>query len=186
MLAISLSLPSPFLRFRLTREAAVNFRSQFRSYTFGPGSRMSSGNGSIPPGERTSLLPGSSSSYSGLAPHEQTQHLHHHHHPKDDRIWVRWPVHVVRLTWFTLVRDYVNLLLVFVPLGILAGALHWDSTAVFVLNFFAIIPLASLLSFATEELSATMGQALGGLMNATFGNAVELIVRIDLCDPIER
>src|SRR5699024_8703938 len=37
---------------------------------------------------------------------------------------------------------------------------------------------ASLLSFATEELSATMGQALGGLMNATFGNAVELIVSI--------
>lgn len=158
--------------------SAVNFRSQFRSYTFGPGSRMSSGNGSIQPGERTSLLPGSASSYSGLAPHEQSQHLHHHHHPKDDRIWVRWPVHVVRLTWLTLVRDYVNLLLVFVPLGIVAGALHWDSTAVFILNFLAIIPLASLLSFATEELSATMGQALGGLMNATFGNAVELIVSI--------
>jgi calcium/proton exchanger cax len=57
-----------------------------------------------------------------------------------------------------------------------AGFLHWNSTAIFVLNFFAIIPLASLLSFATEELAGTMGQALGGLMNATFGNAVELIV----------
>ncbi|KAJ5579274.1 hypothetical protein N7450_008141 [Penicillium hetheringtonii] len=85
---------------------------------------------------------------------------------------------VVRLTWLTLVRDYVNLLLVFVPLGILAGVLNWGSTAIFVLNFFAIIPLASLLSFATEELAGTMGQALGGLMNATFGNAVELIVSI--------
>lgn len=73
-------------------------------------------------------------------------------------------------------RDYLNLLLVFVPLGIVAGELHWEATAVFGLNFVAIIPLASLLSFATEELAATMGQTLGGLMNATFGNAVELIV----------
>jgi Ca2+:H+ antiporter len=63
-------------------------------------------------------------------------------------------------------------------LGILAGALHWSPTAVFVLNFVAIIPLAALLSFATEELSAILGQTLGGLLNATFGNAVELIVSI--------
>jgi Ca2+:H+ antiporter len=80
------------------------------------------------------------------------------------------------LTWSTLARDYVNLLLIFVPLGIVAGALKWSPTAIFTLNFFAIIPLASLLSFATEELAAVMGQAMGGLLNATFGNAVELIV----------
>ncbi|KAJ5403486.1 hypothetical protein N7509_003357 [Penicillium cosmopolitanum] len=114
----------------------------------------------------------------GYSPHHAQDHGHHHHHPNDSRAWVRWPQHVVRLTWYTLVRDYVNLLLVFVPLGMVAGALHWNSTAIFVLNFFAIIPLASLLSFATEELAGTMGQALGGLMNATFGNAVELIVSI--------
>jgi calcium/proton exchanger cax len=54
----------------------------------------------------------------------------------------------------------------------------WNPTATFVLNFLAIIPLASLLSFATEELAATLGETLGGLLNATFGNAVELIVRI--------
>ncbi|KAJ5586864.1 Vacuolar calcium ion transporter [Penicillium hispanicum] len=139
---------------------------------------MSSGNGSLPPGEHTALLGNPPSAFAGIAPHEQQAHLQHHHHGKDPRIWVRWPLHVVRLTWKTLVRDYVNLLLIFVPLGIIAGALNWDSSAVFVLNFFAIIPLASLLSFATEELAATMGQALGGLMNATFGNAVELIVSI--------
>lgn len=133
------------------------------------------------PGERTALLSeqhshSQSRSFSGLSSHEQTEHGGHHHHPKDDRVWVRWPLHVVRLAWLTLVRDYVNVLLIFVPMGIIAGALGWDSTAIFVLNFFAIIPLASMLSFATEELAATMGQALGGLMNATFGNAVELIV----------
>ena len=92
--------------------------------------------------------------------------------------WTSWPLRVVQVTWATVVRDYVNLLLVFVPLGLLAGKLDWPVTATFTLNFFAIIPLASLLSFATEELAATMGQALGGLLNATFGNAVELIVSI--------
>jgi Ca2+:H+ antiporter len=76
-----------------------------------------------------------------------------------------------------LVSNYVNVLLIFVPLGIVAGA-GWSPTAVFILNFLAIIPLAALLSLATEELSAKLGQTLGGLINFTFGNAVELIVSI--------
>lgn len=62
------------------------------------------------------------------------------------------------------------------PIGIIAGETGWDSVAVFVLNFLAIIPLAAVLSFATEEISVNLGEALGGLLNATFGNAVELIV----------
>lgn len=100
-------------------------------------------------------------------------------HPlyKDERPYVRWPAHVVHVTWQVLLSNYVNVLLIFVPLGIIAGAVGWSPTAVFLLNFFAIIPLASLLSFATEELSVPLGQTLGGLLNATFGNAVELIVR---------
>ena len=63
-----------------------------------------------------------------------------------------------------------------VPVGIIAGLGKWDPTAVFVINFLAIIPLAAVLSFATEEISLKLGEALGGLLNATFGNAVELIV----------
>lgn len=74
--------------------------------------------------------------------------------------------------------SYVNILLVFVPLGILANALGWSAIAVFTLNFFAIIPLAALLSFATEEISVHVGETVGGLLNATFGNAVELIVAV--------
>jgi len=88
------------------------------------------------------------------------------------------PKHVLHLIYATLASNYVNVLLVFVPIGIIAGALHWNPTVVFILNFIAIIPLAALLSFATEELSAKLGQTLGGLMNATFGNAVELIVSL--------
>lgn len=84
----------------------------------------------------------------------------------------------VTTTWDVLKSNYANVLLIFVPLGIIAGVTKWDPVTIFILNFFAIVPLAALLSFATEELSAKLGQTLGGLMNATFGNAVELIVSI--------
>lgn len=97
---------------------------------------------------------------------------------EDDRAWIRWPMNFLHLTWMTLKSNYVNVLLVFVPAGIILGALDMNPTAVFVVNFLAIMPLAALLSFATEELSAKMGQTLGGLMNASFGNAVELIVSV--------
>ncbi len=95
---------------------------------------------------------------------------------EDRRPYVKWPAAFGLRTYQTLASNPVNILLVFVPLGIISGALGWSPTATFILNFLAIIPLASLLSFATEELSVKLGQTLGGLLNASFGNAVELIV----------
>jgi hypothetical protein len=95
---------------------------------------------------------------------------------EDDRAWVSYPMGFLYITWAVLASNYVNVLLVFVPVGIALGALGMNPIAVFVVNFFAIVPLAALLSFATEELSVKLGQTIGGLMNATFGNAVELIV----------
>ncbi|KAF2167097.1 hypothetical protein M409DRAFT_66166 [Zasmidium cellare ATCC 36951] len=83
-----------------------------------------------------------------------------------------------RTVWKVISSSYVNILLVFVPLGIAAGVVDWPAMAIFVLNFLGIIPLAALLSFATEELAHTVGPAIGGLLNATFGNAIELIVSI--------
>jgi Ca2+:H+ antiporter len=74
----------------------------------------------------------------------------------------------------------VNFLLPTVPVGIIAGLFGWNPTAVFTINFLAIIPLAAILSFATEEISMKLGETMGGLLNATFGNAVELIVSTDL------
>lgn len=74
--------------------------------------------------------------------------------------------------------SYVNILLIFVPLGICAHIFDWSAIAVFSLNFLAIIPLAALLSFATEEISVHVGETVGGLLNASFGNAVELIVAV--------
>ncbi|ANB12692.1 Vcx1p [Sugiyamaella lignohabitans] len=77
-----------------------------------------------------------------------------------------------------LFTSYVNILLVFVPIGLIAGYYDMGAVTVFSTNFLAIIPLAALLSFATEELADKVGQTIGGLLNATFGNAVELIVAI--------
>src|SRR4051794_37884357 len=74
--------------------------------------------------------------------------------------------------------SYSNLLLPFVFLGITAGNQGWDDSIGFVFNFLAILPLAALLSFATEELAKSVGQTVGGLINATFGNAVEMIVSV--------
>ncbi|PGH16803.1 calcium/proton exchanger [Helicocarpus griseus UAMH5409] len=99
-------------------------------------------------------------------------------HPHRSRPWVYYPSQAARLTYGTLVSNYINLLLVFVPLGMVSGKVGWSATTTFVLNFLAIIPLASLMGFATEELSRDLGETLGGLLNATFGNAVELIVSI--------
>ena len=89
---------------------------------------------------------------------------------------VRYPSNTIHVTYEVLKTNYVNVLLVFVPIGIIAGLAGWSPVLQFVLNFIAIIPLASLLAFATEELAVPLGQTLGGLLNATFGNAVELIV----------
>jgi len=70
-------------------------------------------------------------------------------------------------------------LLVCIPVS---WALHFalpnSYTLVFVFSFLAIIPLAKLLAFATDELSLRVGETLAGLLNATLGNAVELIVAI--------
>ena len=92
--------------------------------------------------------------------------------------WVKYPAHVWHITKMTLLSSPVNILLFAVPVGIIAGHTGWDPIAVFTINFFGIIPLAAILSFATEEISEKLGESLGGLLNATFGNAVELIVSI--------
>ncbi|KAJ5990534.1 hypothetical protein N7522_010741 [Penicillium canescens] len=85
---------------------------------------------------------------------------------------------VLRVVKTVLGCSYSNLLLPFVFLGITAGNQGWDDSFGFVFNYLAILPLGALLSFATEELAKSVGQTLGGLINATFGNAVEMIVGI--------
>ncbi len=76
-------------------------------------------------------------------------------------------------------RNPLNGLLVFVPVVIAAERLRPEAhTALFLLSVAAIIPLAGLLSHATESVAAKTGDAVGGLLNATLGNLTELVIAI--------
>ncbi|EIW60262.1 calcium/proton exchanger [Trametes versicolor FP-101664 SS1] len=74
--------------------------------------------------------------------------------------------------------SYLNVLLVFIPLSFFSHFLNWDAALRFGFSFVAIMPLAALLGTATDQLSLKLGQTLSGLLNASFGNAVEIIVGI--------
>lgn len=75
-----------------------------------------------------------------------------------------------------LFSSYINVLLVFVPVGIAVNFTGASAGIIFAMNAIAIIPLAGLLSHATESVAVRMGDTIGALMNVTFGNAVELII----------
>lgn len=68
--------------------------------------------------------------------------------------------------------------LVFIPISITAHFLEWGSLTVFVTAGLGIIPLAAWMGTATEEIAVVVGPSLGGLLNATFGNATELIIAL--------
>ncbi|KAL4954833.1 Sodium/calcium exchanger protein-domain-containing protein [Aspergillus filifer] len=87
-------------------------------------------------------------------------------------------VRFVRHTKTALCHSWVNVLLVFVPVGIAVEAVGLNASIIFAMNAVAIIPLAGLLSHATECVASRMGDAIGALLNVTFGNAVELIIFI--------
>lgn len=70
------------------------------------------------------------------------------------------------------------LLLVALPLALLAEFLHWGPLWVFILSALAIVPLAVLIGEGTGALAAHTNPRIGGLLNATLGNAAELIIAI--------
>ena len=78
----------------------------------------------------------------------------------------------------TLRSSLFNWLLVFVPVGIVVKCTGLSPIIVFAMNAVAIIPLAGLLSHATEAVAVSVGDTVGALLNVTFGNAVELIIFI--------
>ena len=70
-------------------------------------------------------------------------------------------------------------LLFFVPVVFIAGKVWPEShTLLFLLSVLAIVPLATLLSHATESVAAKTGDAVGGLLNATLGNLTELVIAL--------
>jgi hypothetical protein len=82
-----------------------------------------------------------------------------------------------RHAWLVLSRNYVHVLLIFVPFGIFAGLLNWTPMAIFTLNMLALVPLATIIAESTEELPEKLGPKFGGLLEETFANAIEIIVR---------
>jgi len=79
--------------------------------------------------------------------------------------------------WITSDRIFQILLAVSFPLAV-ASHFFFPGTATFILSCVALIPLARLMGEATEVISHRLGSGLGGLMNASFGNAAELIIAI--------
>ncbi|MGG6294486.1 calcium/proton exchanger [Leptolyngbya sp. AN02str] len=69
-----------------------------------------------------------------------------------------------------------SILLIFIPISIAAHYMHWGPLPEFGTTCLAILSLAAWMGTATEEIAVVVGPNLGGLLNATFGNAAELII----------
>ena len=72
----------------------------------------------------------------------------------------------------------IYFLLIFLPVAVLAELLHWPPLVIFGASALAVVPLAGLLGEATEVLADKIGPRFGGLLNATLGNAAELIITV--------
>jgi Ca2+:H+ antiporter len=72
----------------------------------------------------------------------------------------------------------IRWLLLFFPVAVAAEFLHWGDLVIFATAALAIIPIAGMLGEATEALAAKTGPQVGGLLNASLGNAAELIITL--------
>ncbi|MGR5984139.1 calcium/proton exchanger [Bacillus cytotoxicus] len=75
-------------------------------------------------------------------------------------------------------KIFLILTIVGVPLSILGKTMHWPQTIMFAVYCLTIVALVAFMGRATESLAIVSGPRIGGLLNATFGNAVELIISI--------
>lgn len=85
---------------------------------------------------------------------------------------------IIRRLFSHLRSKPVQILLVLIPFAILSEVLGWGDQATFILSALAIIPLAGMIGDSTEALAHYTGPRIGGLLNATLGNAAELIITI--------
>src|SRR3954449_2355343 len=84
--------------------------------------------------------------------------------------WAKFPLKTEHL--------WLNVLLLAVPVAIGLHLADAPSLAVFIASALGIIPLAGVMGEATEALAAHTGPTVGGILNATFGNATELIIAV--------
>lgn len=88
----------------------------------------------------------------------------------------RQPFAINALKWSVKELLSTHSLLILLPLAFAAGFLQWNAILVSTLNFVSIIPLSAIVSDVSGKLANHLGPTAGELINATFGNAVELIV----------
>src|SRR6478735_1335994 len=75
-------------------------------------------------------------------------------------------------------RIFLIAVILGVPLSVIGHMMHWSDVLMFIIYCLTIIALAAFMGRATESLAVVAGPRIGGLLNATFGNAVELIISI--------
>ena len=75
-------------------------------------------------------------------------------------------------------KPSLNWLLVFIPVSLALESAHAPAPVLFFSAALAIVPIAALIVHSTEQLATRTGDAIGGLLNATFGNAPELIIAL--------
>ncbi|MGW8250638.1 MAG: calcium/proton exchanger, partial [Anaerolineales bacterium] len=80
--------------------------------------------------------------------------------------------------WRYIRKDPVIILIIAIPLAVLAAYGHWGQLWVFFFSAIGVIPMANLIGKSTEALATYTGPRVGGLLNATLGNAAELIITI--------
>jgi Ca2+:H+ antiporter len=73
-------------------------------------------------------------------------------------------------------KVFLLITLIGAPISFIGGWLHWPEIPMFIIYCITIIGLASFMGRSTESLAIVAGSSIGGLLNATFGNAVELII----------
>lgn len=101
-------------------------------------------------------------------------------HPNKSNSWVSKRIRngPLRSIYIVLIKAKINILLPFGPLAILLHYLTGKHGWVFFFTLLGITPLAERLGYATEQLAFYTGSTVGGLLNATFGNATEMIISI--------
>ncbi|CAG9478220.1 cation/H+ antiporter, putative [Plasmodium vivax] len=79
---------------------------------------------------------------------------------------------------YNMLKNKLNIFLIFVPIGIISYLIGCKDIYIFFFNFMALIPLSALMGHVTEDLALHTGEIIGGLLNATFGNLMEMIFSI--------
>ncbi|XP_060206061.1 vacuolar cation/proton exchanger 2-like [Lycium barbarum] len=89
-----------------------------------------------------------------------------------------YQISLLRSIYIVIIKAKINVLLPFGPLAILLHYVTGKHAWVFFFSLLGITPLAERLGYATEQLAFYTGPTVGGLLNATFGNATEMIISL--------